>query len=168
MIAVCLVVAVAFMPDEAARIRTDALASFAYVGNWAQVLADRSYFASFERPSLLQHLWSLAVEEQFYLLWPLLLVACLRRFGRRGAALALAGAIASAVLMAVLFARPGPVAVYLGTDTHASGLLIGVLLAFLWALRELRSAPKPGARLLLDAGRGRRSRGGGRRDGDVA
>ncbi len=153
-IAVCLVVAVAFMPGEAARVRTDALASFAYVGNWAQIVADRSYFAGFERPSLLQHLWSLAVEEQFYLLWPLLLVACLRRFGRRGAArLALAGAITSAVLMAVLF-TPGqdPSRVYFGTDTHASGLLIGVLLAFLWPLRELRSAPKPGARLLLDAG----------------
>ena len=73
MIAVCLVVAVAFMPGEAARARADALASFAYVGNWHQILADRSYFAGFERPSLLQHLWSLAVEEQFYLLWPLLL-----------------------------------------------------------------------------------------------
>ena len=55
--------------------------------------------------------------------------------------------------MAVLF-EPGqdPSRVYYGTDTHASGLLIGALLAFPWPLRELRSAPKPGARLLLDAG----------------
>jgi len=147
------VLAVAF-PEEAAQTRADALASLAYVNNWHQIVADQSYFATFERPSLLQHLWSLAVEEQFYLLWPLALGLCLTRLGRRGAMLVtLGGALASALLMGVLF-DPGqdPSRVYFGTDTHASGLLVGALLAFAWPLGPLRSTPQRGAVTLLDAG----------------
>jgi len=151
-IAVCVVVAAVFLPDGAARTRADALASLVYLNNWNQIAADHSYFAAFQRPSLLQHLWSLAVEEQFYLLWPLALGACLARIGRRGTVVVtVAGAAGSAVAMALLV-HPGgdPTRVYFGTDTHASGLLLGALLAFAWPMGGFSSSPRRGAVALLD------------------
>jgi peptidoglycan/LPS O-acetylase OafA/YrhL len=152
-IAVSLVVAAVFLPGDLARIRGDALSSFAYVNNWHQILADRSYFAAFERPSMLQHLWSLAVEEQFYLLWPLALGLCLSRLGRSGTVrITLAGMLASALAMGLLFHRgEDPSRVYFGTDTHASGLLIGALLAFAWPLGRMTARLGPRAVPVLDA-----------------
>src|SRR5918996_5994324 len=102
LLVVTLTVAVVFLPGEVARLRDDALAAFGYVTNWYLIFNNESYFETVGRPSLLQHLWSLAVEEQFYVLWPLLLtgvlwgVAPIRRWRRRRLALriALAGAIA--------------------------------------------------------------------------
>jgi peptidoglycan/LPS O-acetylase OafA/YrhL len=153
-IGVSLIAAALVVPGDLARTRADALASLVYANNWHQLLADHSYFAAFERPSLLLHLWSLAVEEQFYLLWPLALGICLSRLGRRGAAwVTLAAAVASGVLMAVLF-EPGrdPSRVYFGTDTHASGLLLGALLAFAWPLGRLGTPRRASAVAVLDVG----------------
>ena len=105
------------------------------------MLGQESYFETVGRPSLLQHLWSLAVEEQFYVLWPLLLTAGFWGAGvvagwrRRFVLVAvLAGAVASALLMAFLY-RPDvdPSRLYYGTDTRATGLLLGAALAFVWA-----------------------------------
>jgi peptidoglycan/LPS O-acetylase OafA/YrhL len=73
MLAVTLAFAVVFLPGEVARLRSDAIAAFGYVTNWYLVFGHQSYFETANRPSLLQHLWSLAIEEQFYVLWPLLL-----------------------------------------------------------------------------------------------
>ena len=70
--------------DDLARTRGDALASLVYLTNWHLIAASHSYFNAFGRPSLLQHLWSLAVEEQFYLAWPLLLIGGLALLGKRG------------------------------------------------------------------------------------
>jgi peptidoglycan/LPS O-acetylase OafA/YrhL len=107
------------------------------------------------RPSLLKHLWSLAVEEQFYLLWPLLLsagigVGAMRWRQRPALLIVLAGAAASAALMATLYV-PGvdPSRIYYGTDTRAAGLLVGAALAFLWVPgRAARcSTGPPGQRL---------------------
>jgi peptidoglycan/LPS O-acetylase OafA/YrhL len=151
-IAVSMFVVAVFLPADLARTRGDAIASFAYVNNWHQVFADHSYFVAFDRPSLLQHLWSLAVEEQFYLLWPLALGLCLTKLRMRGTVvLAAVAALGSALLMAVLFS-PGhdPSRVYYGTDTHASGLLVGVVLAFLWPLGRLRTPRHGSAVLVLD------------------
>ena len=153
-IAVSLVAAAVLVPDDAARTRDDALASLVYLNNWGQILADHSYFATFQRPSLLQHLWSLSVEEQFYLLWPLALGACLTRLGRRWTVrLTLAVAVLSTLAMAFLY-TPGEDAsrAYFGTDTHASGLLVGALLAFAWPLGRFRATPRPGAAVLIDLG----------------
>src|ERR687886_1892219 len=126
---------VLFLPGEVAKVRGDALSALGYVTNWYFILRQQSYFEVIGRPSPLLHLWSLAIEEQFYLVWPPLLLLLLRRWEKRGAlVVALAGSLASAVLMALLF-RPGadPSRVYYGTDTRAAGLLFGAALACVWA-----------------------------------
>ena len=125
--------AVVVVPDEVARLRPDAVAAFAYVTNWHLIAGDQSYFETIGRPSLFMHLWSLAIEEQSYLLWPLALAVLLAAGRRAGLALTVAGAIGSAVWMAVLF-QPGsdPSRLYYGTDTRLTGLLLGAALAFVW------------------------------------
>jgi peptidoglycan/LPS O-acetylase OafA/YrhL len=124
-----------------------------YVANWQQIGAQSSYFANAD-PPLFQHLWSLGVEEQFYLVWPLLVIA-LHRVGRHGAVTVGAGLLASASVVAmVLLHRVGdPSRAYLGTDTHSFGLLIGAVVA-VWVTRRSTLAPTrqragPSAWLLL-------------------
>jgi peptidoglycan/LPS O-acetylase OafA/YrhL len=119
-----------------ANLRGDGIATMLYVANWHLIATSQSYFAQFSAPSPLIHTWSLAIEEQFYLLWPLAVIAMLsargQRWRRLGATLAGLGAIGSAIEMAVLF-HPGvdPSRVYYGTDTRAFDLLIGAAMAFL-------------------------------------
>ncbi|HET9492773.1 MAG TPA: acyltransferase, partial [Chloroflexia bacterium] len=140
LVVVVLVVAVVFLPEEVSMLRGDGAAAFTYVTNWYLIFNERSYFEAMGRPSMLLHLWSLAVEEQFYLVWPPVL-ALLLRFRRRGAILAvvLAGAAASSLLMALLYSpEADPSRVYYGTDTRATGLLIGAALAFVWSPWRLR------------------------------
>jgi peptidoglycan/LPS O-acetylase OafA/YrhL len=141
MIVVTCAYVVVFLPDEASKLRGGVVASFGYVTNWYLIFHDQSYFAAIGRQPMLQHLWSLAIEEQFYLLWPLLLGLALKFWRPSRVKLALtilAAAGVSALLMAVLYRGGDPSRVYYGTDTHASGLLIGAALAVLappWRLR---------------------------------
>nr|MDQ2998053.1 acyltransferase [Chloroflexota bacterium] len=126
------------VPDELARLRADALAALGYVMNWRLVLSQQSYFDPMIRPSLLQNLWSLAIEEQFYLLWPLLFIVGMRYLRRSGLlAATLSLAAASVALMAWLY-QPGadPSRMYYGTDTRAAGLLLGAALALAWPPRR--------------------------------
>jgi peptidoglycan/LPS O-acetylase OafA/YrhL len=127
-----LAVALLFYPEEVTGLRVDALAALGYVSNWYFIVDEQSYFEFSGRPSLLQHLWSLAIEEQFYLVWPVVLALLLGRLGRVGMfGLAVAGAVVSTALMALLWsAENDPSRVYYGTDTRAAGLLIGAALAF--------------------------------------
>ena len=100
LLVVSLAFAVVFLPGEVAGLRGDVLAAFGYVTNWYLIFGQESYFEAVGRPSLLQHLWSLAVEEQFYLIWPpiLALGLCLgatRLRQRRLLTVVLFGAVAS-------------------------------------------------------------------------
>jgi peptidoglycan/LPS O-acetylase OafA/YrhL len=131
-----------------------------YVSNWFDVSQHVSYFARFGPPSPLGHLWSLAIEEQFYLLWPWLLWLGLRYVRERRstvtghvrlAGVTLAAAGISALAMALLY-QPGvdPTRVYDGTDTRAFALLFGAGLAMVWPSRRLTVQASPVARRLLD------------------
>jgi peptidoglycan/LPS O-acetylase OafA/YrhL len=126
----------ALAPEQGGRLRGDIRAALAYVSNWRLIFEHQSYFEAAGRPPLLQHLWSLAVEEQFYVVWPLVLWAGLglRRRAPRLFLWILAAAAGSAALMAVLY-EPGtdPSRVYYGTDTRAGAILLGAALACLWA-----------------------------------
>jgi peptidoglycan/LPS O-acetylase OafA/YrhL len=146
-------VSVVALPDTLAALRGDVVSALLYVQNWHQIVADQSYFEAVGRPPLLRHLWSLAVEEQFYLVWPLLFAAGIKFLGRKRLVVGVAvGAVASALWMAVLF-TPGvdPTRVYYGTDTRASGLLIGVALALVLPPWRMRAAVGAAARVVLDA-----------------
>ncbi len=153
LLAVCSFVTLVWHPEELATFRGDALAAFGYVTNWYAIFRETSYFEGVGRPPLLQHLWSLAVEEQFYLVWPLLFVAGMRALGRRWMLVAiLAAAGGSVLLMRTLFdPAVDPTRVYYGTDTRAAGLLFGCALAYVWSPWRLRAKTGPGASWFLDA-----------------
>jgi peptidoglycan/LPS O-acetylase OafA/YrhL len=152
MIAVTLVVAAIAIPGDVSSLRGDALASLFYVNNWHLIISNQSYFQEFARPSLFRHLWSLSVEEQFYLLWPLIFAAGMTLFGRKRLLIGvLAGAVASTVLMIILFDPGSPDRAFYGTDTRAVGLLLGVALAMVWHPSRLRPVTGRGARWILDA-----------------
>ena len=108
------------------------LGAATFSSNWLDIASDSSYFAR-DTPELFRNLWSLAVEEQFYVVWPLLLLAVLliRHWGVR-VALVSAIAIASALEMAILYTPDGDATrVYFGSDTHSFGLALGAVLALL-------------------------------------
>lgn len=146
--------------DAARAFLADGIASMLYVTNWWYIVQDTSYFEAIGRPPLLAHLWSLSVEEQFYLVWPAIAVLVARRGGRRAVLLvAVGGALLSTVWMVVLSIRSGypeladPSRAYFGTDAHAMGLLVGAALATVWRPGRIRASLAPGAvRALLGAG----------------
>jgi peptidoglycan/LPS O-acetylase OafA/YrhL/lysophospholipase L1-like esterase len=144
LVAVTMIVAAIVDPERLTELRGDAIASLSYVANWHFIFEHQSYFDHFQRPSLFRHLWSLSVEEQFYLFWPLAFAAGISLLGRKRLALGvLAGAAASLALTWILFDPNDVSRVYYGTDTHAAGLLIGVALALAWAPWQLQRA-RPG------------------------
>jgi peptidoglycan/LPS O-acetylase OafA/YrhL len=136
MLIVTMTAIVLFWPQELPKIRGDFLASLTYVTNWWFIVRHQSYFQATGRPSPFQHLWSLAVEEQFYLVWPAVVGMVLigRHSARRLVGLGIGAVVAAAgstVLMAVIAVRQNipygadASRVYMGTDTHAMGVLLG-------------------------------------------
>jgi peptidoglycan/LPS O-acetylase OafA/YrhL len=144
-----------FETSQLGGVRRQVIAAVFYFNNWSTIAQHGSYFARFAAPLPLDHLWSLAIEEQFYLVWPWLLLAGVSLIRRRVtlAVLALVGAAGSAIAMGLLY-HPGydPTRVYEGTDTRAFGLLLGAALAIALPVRRnggSRTAP-PDVRNILD------------------
>lgn len=143
-----------FIRDEMYRLRGEVVAAITYVTNWYLIFSNQSYFDQAGRPSPFRHLWSLAVEEQFYLIWPLLFLGLLLLCkGRKGRLLTIivALALASTVWMAMLYEEgTDPSRVYYGTDTRAAGLLIGAALAVLLPPWHMRRTVGAHARWVID------------------
>ncbi len=117
-------------PSELAGLRADALGTLFYVANWRSIFAQKSYWDLFSAPSPLEHTWSLSIEEQFYVVWPLIVALLLRRYtGRAVRVAALVLAALSVVAMLMLFDPANTSRVYLGTDTRAASILVGAALA---------------------------------------
>ena len=126
--------AVVVLGDQLATHLREVLAATVYVTNWDLIVRDISYFESFDRPSQLRHLWSLAVEEQFYLLWPIAF-ALLTRFVAKRAVLVivvLLGAASLGWMMALYQPGEDPSRVYFGSDPRAFTILLGVALGLVW------------------------------------
>jgi len=136
-----------------ASLKGDILSGVTYISNWWYIFHHVSYFESFGPPSPFGHFWSLAVEEQFYLLWPLLLIAAIVLFKRKGWLVVsiVVAAELSAGAMAIMY-NPDldPSRVYYGTDTRAFALLAGAALAVVWPSRKLSGTLPAMNRLVLD------------------
>ena len=158
MLVVVTAAAAVIEPAREASLRLALLAAATYTSNWYQILHHVSYFAAIGQagaPPPVDHLWSLAIEEQFYLVWPLIVLGVIVRLDARRARVmcALIGAAVSALVMAIQYTPGGdPSAVYYGTGTHASALLIGAALALGWPLRRLAAIPAAHAGRLDMAG----------------
>jgi len=152
MLAVTLAAMLVLHPGEVAGLHGAVLASVGYVTNWYFVFAHVPYFEQFGRPSVFEHLWSLAVEEQFYLIWPPVLALGLLYARRRQLLIGIAAAMAGSTALAWMLFHPDtdPSRIYYGTDTRAVGLLAGVALAFLWPASRLRPVTSRAARATLD------------------
>ena len=144
-------------PDTMRRFLGDT--PFALFGgmNWWLVFRETDYFEAIGRPPLLQHTWSLGVEAQFYLVWPLILLLVLRYFGKNkipGAALLIAAFSGIALLVVSLqidAASTSKVShVYFGTDTHSIGLFLGAALAVSWIPQNLQETVTRKAQDFID------------------
>jgi len=115
---------------DVGAVRNDAVATLLYVANWHFILSNQGYFIQSAAPSPLLHTWSLAVEEQYYLIWPLIALFVVRRWGMAKLAVTAAvGAAASSVLMLAMFSAGFSIdRLYYGTDTRAQALLVGSFL----------------------------------------
>jgi peptidoglycan/LPS O-acetylase OafA/YrhL len=144
-------------PEAIKRFLTDLPYALTGSMNWALVARHQDYFESIGRPPLLQHTWSLAVELQFYLIWPIILLTVLKYFGKANvarAALAIAmfsGAALFFVSLQLDAANSQQVShIYFGTDTHSLGLFLGSALAVSWIPQNLSANIEKRAQDVID------------------
>ncbi|HEU5000844.1 MAG TPA: acyltransferase, partial [Lapillicoccus sp.] len=141
-------------PEQIGVRAAETVAALFYVSNWTTIGLGVSYFARFNGPGPLDHLWSLAVEEQFYVFWPLIvwgLITLFRKRWDRVALVTLGLAVLSFILMWVI-ATPGfdNTRAYEGTDTRAGGLLIGAALGMMWRPGKLPTRLPMRGRVVLE------------------
>jgi peptidoglycan/LPS O-acetylase OafA/YrhL len=151
LLAVVALVVIIWLPDQAHQLRSDLMAAVGYATNWWLIFQDTSYFGNGDRPRLLTHLWSLSVEEQFYLIWPLVMIFFARKKIRRPVMLIILGAgVLISTVVGILLYDPwaDPSRVYFGTDTRALAPLLGAALAV--AARPWRYRPDERASGYLD------------------
>ena len=141
--------------DSVKRFVTDI--PFALTGtiNWWLVAKEQDYFEAIGRPPLLQHTWSLAVESQFYLVWPVILLLVLKRFGKKVIPFAalLIALISASLLFYIslqLDASSDVSHIYFGTDTHSIGLFLGAALAVSWIPQNFKSEVSARAQNFID------------------
>jgi len=149
-----LVVSALVERDEFGRRWSETVAATFYVSNWFTIRTGSSYFDLFAGPSPLEHLWSLAVEEQFYLIWPVLLLVLLRVTGGRKPRVALiaAGLAALSFLLLAVFSHAGidNTRAYEGTDTRAGEMLVGAALALVYRPARIKLTPPLPVRVGVD------------------
>ena len=148
LLGVSLFAAFAVPPGTYPTLRDDALSALFYFANWHFIAAGSNYFNQTALTSPLTHTWSLAVEEQFYLVWPLVVLGLLKLWRSKRVLLMVSvlGALASSIEMAVLYSTHDVNRLYYGTDTRAQSLLVGAALAVslsLWADRRHRAGCVP-------------------------
>ena len=141
-----------FQPDNIVKVKHDIIASIFYVSNWWYIAKDVNYFEQFSFMPL-KHLWSLAIEEQFYLFFPAILITLLLTLKKKRNVAIIFWIISliSLLLMVIISQlHINHSRVYFGTDTRLQTLLLGVLLAFIWPPFKLKAQPPKTLKAVID------------------
>ncbi|MFQ3838502.1 acyltransferase family protein [Staphylococcus pseudoxylosus] len=156
MLVLVMVVTVAtliFKPAEIVNIKQDAFAAIFYVSNWWYIATDVNYFEQFAFMPL-KHLWSLAIEEQFYIIFPIvfiLLLLIIKKYRNVTLILWIISLVSLLTMIIIGQAQTGHSRVYFGTDTRLQTMLLGVIFAFVWPPFKLKKNPNHILRTIIDS-----------------